>query len=78
MVSYRTDSRAAYRLKLPHPTEGGADQAAASERQKKKKNKLCIHLAILPQSFCLNTNTRTGCWRSNIKTNTEILLFLSL
>jgi hypothetical protein len=25
-----------YKLKLPHPTEGGVDQAAASEKQKKK------------------------------------------
>jgi hypothetical protein len=29
--------RTTYKLKLPHPTKGGADQAAASERQKKKK-----------------------------------------
>jgi hypothetical protein len=28
-----------YKLKLPHPTEGGVDQAAASEKQKKKKNR---------------------------------------
>jgi hypothetical protein len=37
------------------------------------------HLAKLRQSFCLNTNTRTGCWRINTRTNkTEILLFLNL
>jgi hypothetical protein len=29
--------RIAYKLKLPHLTEGGADQTAAAERQKKKK-----------------------------------------
>jgi signal transduction histidine kinase len=32
------------------------------------------------QSFCLNTNTRIGCWRNNMrnKTKNEILLFLNL
>jgi hypothetical protein len=25
-------------------------------------------VARLPQSFCLNTNTRTGCWRSYTRT----------
>jgi hypothetical protein len=31
------------------------------------------------QSFCLNTNTRTGCWRSNTRTTkTDILLFLNV
>jgi hypothetical protein len=29
--------RTKYKHKLPHPNEGGADQAAASERQKEKK-----------------------------------------
>jgi hypothetical protein len=29
--------RRACKVKLPHLTEGGADQAAASERQKKNK-----------------------------------------
>jgi hypothetical protein len=28
-----------YKLTLPHSTEGGADQAASSERQKEKKLK---------------------------------------
>jgi hypothetical protein len=40
-VSFRADLlnlRKAYKLKLPYLTEGGADQAAATERQKKKKN----------------------------------------
>jgi hypothetical protein len=40
-VDYRADLlnlRTTYKLKLPHLTEGGADQAAASEKQKKKKN----------------------------------------
>jgi hypothetical protein len=33
----------------------------------------------LIQSLCLNTNTRTGCWRNNTRTTkTEILLFLNL
>jgi hypothetical protein len=39
-VSFRADLlnlRKAYKLKLPYLTEGGADQAAATERQKKKK-----------------------------------------
>jgi hypothetical protein len=37
------------------------------------------HLARLRQSFCLNTHTRAGCWRSNTRTTrTEILLFLNL
>jgi hypothetical protein len=38
------------KLKLPHSTEGRADQAPASERQKEKKNKkktLPKHLARL-------------------------------
>jgi hypothetical protein len=38
-VDYRADIpnlRTACKLKLPHLTEGGADQAAASEKQKKK------------------------------------------
>jgi hypothetical protein len=38
-VHYRADFqnlRTAFKLKLPHPTEGGADQAAAAERQKIK------------------------------------------
>jgi hypothetical protein len=30
------------------------------------------------KSFCLNTNTRTGCWKSNTTTKTEIILFLNL
>jgi hypothetical protein len=37
-VSYRADLwnlRTAYKLKLPHLTEGRADKAAAAERQKK-------------------------------------------
>jgi hypothetical protein len=37
-VGYRTDLqklRTTYKLKLPHLTEGGADQAVATERQKK-------------------------------------------
>jgi hypothetical protein len=72
--------RTTYKLKLPHPAEGGADQAAASERQKKKKQTLPNHLARLQQSFCLNTNTRTGCGRRNTRTQTktEILLFPNL
>jgi hypothetical protein len=40
-VDYKTDLlnlRTACKLKLPHLTEGGVDQAAAAERQKKKKN----------------------------------------
>jgi hypothetical protein len=38
-VNYRIDLlnlRTACKLKLPHFTEGGADQAGATERQKKK------------------------------------------
>jgi hypothetical protein len=38
-VDYRADLlnlRTACKLKLPHLTEGEADQAAATERQKKK------------------------------------------
>jgi hypothetical protein len=38
-VDYRDDLlnlRTTCKLKLPHLTEGGADQTAASERQKKK------------------------------------------
>jgi hypothetical protein len=36
------------------------------------------HLVRLRQSFCLNTNTRTGCWRSNTRTTkTEILVLES-
>jgi hypothetical protein len=38
-VDYRADLnlRTAFRLKLPHLTGGGANQAAATERQKKKR-----------------------------------------
>jgi hypothetical protein len=38
------------------------------------------HLAWLLQSFCLNTNIRIGCWRSNTRTQarTEILWFQNL
>jgi hypothetical protein len=38
-VDYRAglhNLRTTYKLKLPHLTEGGDDQAAATERQKKK------------------------------------------
>jgi hypothetical protein len=38
-VDYRADLlnlKTACKLKLPHLTEGGADQAAAAERRKKK------------------------------------------
>jgi hypothetical protein len=64
-VDYRDDLlnlRTACKLKLPHLSEGGADQAAAVERQKKKKHyPQANHLSRLQQSFYLNTNTRTGC-----------------
>jgi hypothetical protein len=43
LVDYRADLlnlRTACKLKLPHITEWGADQAAAAERQKKKKQTL--------------------------------------
>jgi hypothetical protein len=45
-----------------------------------KKKKLPKHLARPRKSFCLNTNTRAGCWRHNTRTTTktEILLFLNL
>jgi hypothetical protein len=36
-----------YKLKLPHLTEEGAYQAAATERQKKKNKKLSNNLARL-------------------------------
>jgi hypothetical protein len=37
------------------------------------------HLARIRQSFYLNTNTRTGCWKSSTRTTkTAILLFLNL
>jgi hypothetical protein len=47
-VGYRAvlwNLRTIYKLKLPHLTERGADQEAASERQKKKT--LPNHLARL-------------------------------
>jgi hypothetical protein len=48
-------------------------------KTEKKLARLPNHLARLRQSFCLNTNTRTGSWRSKTRTNnTEILLFLNL
>jgi hypothetical protein len=47
--------------------------------REKKLGSLPNHLARLRQSFCLNSNTRTGCWKSNTKTTkTEMLLFLNL
>jgi hypothetical protein len=55
-VGHRADLwnlRTTYKLKLQHLTEEGADQAAASERQNKKKKP--NHLARLQQRFCLNT-----------------------
>jgi hypothetical protein len=63
-VGYRAilwNLRTIYKLKLPHLTEGGADEAAAAERQGKKLARLSNHLARLQQSLCLNINTRTGC-----------------
>jgi hypothetical protein len=60
-VDYRADLlnlRRTLRLKLPNITEGGADQAAASERQKKKNTP--NNMVRLLQHFCLNTSTRTG------------------
>jgi hypothetical protein len=39
LQSWFQNLRTTYKLKLPHPTEGGADQPAASERQKKKEKK---------------------------------------
>jgi hypothetical protein len=39
-VDYRADFlnlRTACKLKLPHLTEGGADQAAAAERRRRRK-----------------------------------------
>jgi hypothetical protein len=42
LVDYRADLqnlRTTCKLKLPHLTERGADQAAAAERQKKKTKK---------------------------------------
>jgi hypothetical protein len=54
-VDYRDDLlnlRTACKLKLPHLSEGGADQAAAVERQKKKKHyPQANHLSRLQQSF---------------------------
>jgi hypothetical protein len=45
----------------------------------KKLAHLPKHLTRLRQSFCLNTNTRTGYWKSNTRTTkTKILLFLNL
>jgi hypothetical protein len=41
LVGYRADLwnlRTAYKLKLPHLTEGGADQATATKRPKIKKH----------------------------------------
>jgi hypothetical protein len=49
-VDYRDDIltlRAACKFKLPHVTEGGADQAAAAERQKKKNNTHKTKIEIL-------------------------------
>jgi hypothetical protein len=37
-------------------------------KNRTKKKPLPNHLMRLQQSFCLNTNTRTGCWRSNTRT----------
>jgi hypothetical protein len=64
------------------PTPHWGRSSLSSCHWKTGKNKLANlpnHLARLRQSFCLNTNTKTGCWRSNTRTtNTEILLFLNL
>jgi hypothetical protein len=70
-VDYRDDLlnlRTACKLKLPQLTQGGAEQAAASEGQNKKTLPIATHLPRIQQSFSLNTNTRTGFWRSNNKT----------
>jgi hypothetical protein len=70
--------RTAYKLKLPHPTEGGADQAAASEREKKtnKQTNTIQPPGKTTESFCLNT--RTGCYRSKTRTSTETEILLLL
>jgi hypothetical protein len=50
LVNYRADLlnlRTAYKLNLPHLIGGGADQAAAAERQKKKHYSQTNHLARL-------------------------------
>jgi hypothetical protein len=36
LQSWLWNLKTTYKLKLPQPTEGGADQAAAAERQKNK------------------------------------------
>jgi hypothetical protein len=50
LLDYRSDFlnlRTACKLKLPHLTEGGADQAAATERKKKKTLPTSQHLVRL-------------------------------
>jgi hypothetical protein len=54
-------------------------QSSCHWKTEEKLGRLPNHLVRLRQSLCLNTNTRTGCWRSNTRiTKTEILLFLNL
>jgi hypothetical protein len=68
-VDYRDDLlnlRTAHKLKMTHLIGGGVDQAAASERRKKHYPQT-NHLTRLQQSFCINTNIRAGCWRSNTR-----------
>jgi hypothetical protein len=57
--------RTTNKLKLPYPTEGGADKAAASERQKEKqtnkKNQTTQPPGKTTTELLLKYNTRIGC-----------------
>jgi hypothetical protein len=77
LVGHRTDL---WNLRTSHASlrEELTKQLPLKDR---KKNLVSLpnHLVRLRQSFCLNTNTRTWCRKSNTRsTKTEILLFLNL
>jgi hypothetical protein len=60
MVGYRADLQ---NLRASHTSlrEELTEQLPLQDRKKKKRVKILNHLARLRESFCLNTNTRTGC-----------------
>jgi hypothetical protein len=71
LVGYRADL---WNLRTTH-TSLREELTKQLPLKEEKLVKLPNHLARLRQSFCLNTNTRTGCRRSSIKTPKTVILF---
>jgi hypothetical protein len=60
--------RIACKLKLLHLTGKELTKKLQLKDTRKKHYSQANHLVRLQESFCLNANTRTGCWRSNSRT----------